>query len=139
MFVSFLAMMVYCNMGAEITLQGKDFLPAKAHEKVEVHQSKDLALKPGSVIRIQLPIQAGTGYQWQLLGPEFGPLELKGTRVIPSMRMVPGASALQEFEFTTRLSMKGGAQQTVLVFNLRRSFEGLGPRVYQVRVQVGEM
>lgn len=125
-------------LGAEITLKGDDFKPAKNAEMVEVFEATKLELKSGSSLKIELPMNSGTGYQWELLGPDHGPLKFQQVKTLSPGQPRPGASAVQQFQFKALPISKGSFSQVVLVFNLRRSFEGVGNKFYQVRVIVGE-
>jgi hypothetical protein len=80
----------------------------------------------------------GTGFQWELLGPNHGPLSFQQTKTLPPDQPRPGAGTVQQFEFKAKAQPSGSSSQVVLVFNLRRSFEGVGNKFYQVRVVVGE-
>ena len=122
---------------AEVTLNDADFKPVKNNEMLQVFEAAKLELKSGSSLKIDLPLNSGTGYQWELLGPNHGPLKFQQTKTLASGQSRPGASTIQQFEFKATSSLKGSTSQVVLVFNLRRSFEGVGGKFYQVRVIVG--
>jgi len=123
---------------AEVTLKDTDFKPAKNNEMVEVFEAAKVELKSGSSLKIELPLNSGTGYQWELLGPNHGPLSFKQAKTLPSAQSRPGAGIVQQFEFKATPIVKGSSSQVVLVFNLRRPFEGVGNKFYQVRIIVGE-
>ncbi|NBR04945.1 MAG: hypothetical protein EBT92_04155 [Planctomycetes bacterium] len=123
--------------GAEITLKSADFKPAKNNEMIEVFEAAKVELKSGSNLKIELPLSLGTGYQWELLGPNHGPLNFQQVKTLPPAQPMPGAGTVQQFEFKSKSQPAGASAQVVLVFNLRRSFEGVGNRFYQVRVVVG--
>ncbi len=122
----------------EITIKAADFKPAKEIEKVEVFEAEAVKIKGLATLKIQLPASSGTGYRWELLGPDNGPIVFKKMSFVKPERPVFGAPALQEFEFKANPTSEGVSLQVVLVFNLRRPFEGLGTKVYQVRIIVGD-
>lgn len=124
--------------GAEVTLKSADFKPAKNEQMIEIFEATKVELKSGSSLKIDLPLSLGTGYQWELLGPNHGPLSFHQTKTLPPAQPRPGAGTVQQFEFKAKAQPSGSASQVVLVFNLRRSFEGVGNKFYQVRVVVGE-
>lgn len=124
--------------GAEIKLKSNDFKPAKNAEMVEVFEATKVELKSGSILKIELPLSLGTGYQWELLGPDHGPLTFQQVKTLPPAQPRPGAGTVQQFEFKAKAQPSGSSSQVMLVFNLRRSFEGVGNKFYQVRVVVGE-
>lgn len=124
--------------GAETTLKPADFKPAKNDQMIEVFEAAKVELKSGSILKIELPLNSGTGYQWELLGPNHGPLKFQQTKIAAPVQPRPGASTVQQFEFKAAPVAKESSSQVVLVFNLRRSFEGVGNKFYQVRVVVGE-
>lgn len=124
--------------GAETTLKSADFKPAKNDQMIEVFEAAKVELKSGSILKIELPLSLGTGYQWELLGPNHGPLSFQQTKTLPPAQPRPGAGTVQQFEFKAKAQPSGSSSQVVLVFNLRRSFEGVGNKFYQVRVVVGE-
>ena len=124
--------------GAEIKLKSNDFKPAKNAEMVEVFEATKVELKSGSILKIELPLSLGTGYQWELLGPDHGPLTFQQVKTLPPAQPRPGAGTVQQFEFKAKAQPSGSSSQIMLVFNLRRSFEGVGNKFYQVRVVVGE-
>ena len=122
----------------ETVIKGDDFKLKNVEIKLEILQAQDVKIKSGDRLKILLPASSGTGYTWQLVGQEFGPLTLKQARTLPNKKPLPGAREVHEFEFTTNKIEKGMTSQVVLVFNLRRSFEGVGEKFHQVRVLVGE-
>lgn len=124
--------------GAEVTLKSVDFKPAKNEQMIEIFEATKVELKSGSSLKIDLPLSLGTGYQWELLGPNHGPLSFHQTKTLPPAQPRPGAGTVQQFEFKAKAQPSGSSSQVVLVFNLRRSFEGVGNKFYQVRVVVGE-
>lgn len=124
--------------GAEVTLKSADFKPAKNEQMIEIFEATKVELKSGSSLKIDLPLSLGTGYQWELLGPNHGPLSFHQTKTLPPAQPRPGAGTVQQFEFKAKAQPSGSSSQVVLVFNLRRSFEGVGNKFYQVRVVVGE-
>jgi predicted secreted protein len=124
--------------GAEIKLKSNDFKPAKNAEMVEVFEATKVELKSGSILKIELPLSLGTGYQWELLGPDHGPLTFQQVKTLPPAQPRPGAGTVQQFEFKAKAQPSGSSSQVMLVFNLRRSFEGVGNKFYQVRIVVGE-
>ena len=123
--------------GAETTLKPTDFKPAKSDQMIEVFEAAKVELK-SRILKIELPLSLGTGYQWELLGPNHGPLSFQQTKTLPPAQPRPGAGTVQQFEFEAKAQPSGSSSQVVLVFNLRRSFEGVGNKFYQVRVVVGE-
>lgn len=124
--------------GAETKLTAVDFKPLKNKESIEVFEAAKIELKPGNILKIELPLNSGTGYQWELLGPDHGPLGFIHVKTLPPASPRPGALTFQEFEFKAKPHPAGSSSQVVLVFNSRRSFEGVGNRFYQVRVIVGQ-
>ena len=124
--------------GAETTLKAADFKPAKNKEIIEVFEATKVELKSGSILKIELPLSLGTGYQWELLGPNHGPLSFQQSKTLPPAQPRLGVGTVQQFEFKAKAQPSGSSSQVVLVFNLRRSFEGVGNKFYQVRVVVGE-
>ena len=122
----------------ETVIKGEDFKLKNGEIKLEILQAQDVKIKSGDCLKIQLPANSGTGYTWQLMGQEFGPLTLKQAGTLPNKKSLPGAREVHEFEFTTNQIGKGITSQVVLIFNLRRSFEGVGEKFHQVRVLVGE-
>ena len=124
--------------GAETTLKSADFKPSKNDQMIEVFEAAKVELKSGSILKIELPLSLGTGYQVELLGPDHGPLSFQQTKTLPPAQPRPGAGTVQQFEFKAKAQPSGSSSQVVLVFNLRRSFEGVGNKFYQVRVVVGE-
>lgn len=124
--------------GAETTLKSADFKPVKNDQMIEVFEAAKVELKSGSILKIEMPLSLGTGYQWELLGPNHGPLSFQQSKTLPPAQPRPGAGTVQQFEFKAKAQPSGSASQVVLVFNLRRSFEGVGNKFYQVRVVVGE-
>lgn len=124
--------------GAETTLKSVDFKPVKNDQMIEVFEAAKVELKSGSSLKIELPLNSGTGYQWELLGPNHGPLSFQQTKTLPPAQPRPGTGTVQQFEFKAKAQPSGSSSQVVLVFNLRRSFEGVGNKFYQVRVVVGE-
>ena len=123
--------------GAETTLKPTDFKPAKSDQMIEVFEAAKVELK-SRILKIELPLSLGTGYQWELLGPNHGPLSFQQTKTLPPAQPRLGAGTVQQFEFEAKAQPSGSSSQVVLVFNLRRSFEGVGNKFYQVRVVVGE-
>lgn len=123
---------------AEITIKAADFKPSKEIEKVEVFEAALVKIKGSTTLKIQLPVISGTGYRWELLGPDHGPIVFKKMSFVKPERPIPGAPTLQEFEFKANPTSEGVSLQVVLIFNLRRPFEGLGTKVYQVRIIVGD-
>ena len=123
--------------GAETTLKPPDFKPAKSDQMIEVFEAAKVELK-SRILKIELPLSLGTGYQWELLGPNHGPLSFQQTKTLPPAQPRPGTGTVQQFEFKAKAQPSGSSSQVVLVFNLRRSFEGVGNKFYQVRVVVGE-
>ncbi len=124
--------------GAEITLKGADFKSVKNDQMIEVFEATKVELKSGSSLKLEMPLNSGTGYQWELLGPDHGPLKFHQVKTLAPAQPRPGASTVQQFEFKALPTAKGSSSQVVLVFNLRKSFEGVGNKFYQVRVIVGE-
>ena len=94
---------------------------------------EERAAKKGESFSVRLESTPGTGYSWRVLGPEYGPLELKKASFEKGGDK-PGAPGVQVFEFTA----KTGNQQVVLVFNYGRPFEGIGTSTYELRVKVAE-
>lgn len=124
--------------GAEVTLKSTDFKSANNNQMIEVFEATKVQLKSGSSLKIELPLNSGTGYQWELLGPNHGPLSFHQTQTLAPAQPKPGATTVQQFEFKAGPIAKGSSSQVVLVFHLRRSFEGVGKQFYQVRIIVGE-
>ena len=124
--------------GAEVTLKGADFKPAKSDQTIQVFEATKVELKSGSILKIELPLSLGTGYQWELLGPNHGPLSFQQTKTLAPTQPRPGTGTVQQFEFKAKDQPSASSSQVVLVFNLRRSFEGVGNKFYQVCVVVGE-
>lgn len=69
--------------GAEVTLKSADFKPAKNEQMIEIFEATKVELKSGSSLKIDLPLSLGTGYQWELLGPNHGPLSFHQTKTLP--------------------------------------------------------
>ena len=66
--------------GAETTLKSADFKPTNNNPMIEVFEAAKVELKSGSLLKIELPLSLGTGYQWELLGPNHGPLSFQQTK-----------------------------------------------------------
>lgn len=123
---------------ADVLLKAGDFTHQVNTDKMELVEAKEVRIKGGDTLRIQLPLAGGTGYQWQALGPDYGPLVLKQTLIGRPMRPMPGAPVEQLFVFQSKAIAPGSSQQVTLVFNLRRPFEGVGTKFVQVRVVAGD-
>lgn len=105
----------------------------KAHEvKIKVFK-EERAVKKGESFTVRLESNPTTGYSWGVVGPDYGPLELKKASFEKGGDK-PGAPGVQVFEFTA----KTANQQVVLVFNYGRPFEGIGTSTYELRVKVAE-
>lgn len=115
------------------TVKLSDFDGKKAQEaKVRVIK-EEMTVKKGDSFSVRLESNPSTGFGWRVLGPEYGPLELKKAHFEKGDNK-PGAPGVQVFELTARKEN----QQIVLVFNYGRPFEGLGPQCYELKVKVGE-
>jgi inhibitor of cysteine peptidase len=116
------------------TVKMSDFRGDNATEtKVKVLKD-EITVKPGDTFSVKLEANPTTGYTWKVLGPGYGPLELKKDKYEPRGGKGAGGGGTHVFEFTA----KEKNQQIVLVFIYGRSFEGLGPNCYQLRVKVEE-
>lgn len=98
----------------------------------------EVTVKVGETIKVNLGSNPSTGFRWQILGPDYGPLALKKTGYIQRTDNgnppPPGSGGTQSFEFEAKMA----GQQVVLVFNYRRPFEGLSNRTVELRVRVEE-
>lgn len=113
----------------EKTVKLGDFQDKKASEVKIIKEER--TVKKGESFTVRLESNPGTGYSWRVLGPEYGPLELKKASFEKGGDK-PGAPGVQLFQFTAAKEN----QQIVLVFNYGRPFEGLGPNCYELRVKV---
>jgi predicted secreted protein len=128
------ACLLTCILAADAdkTIKLTDFEGKKVQEvKVKVIK-EEMTVKKGESFSVKLESNPSTGYSWRVLGPEYGPLELKKATFEKGDK--PGAPGVQIFEFTA----KKENQQVVLVFNYGRPFEGLGPQCYELKVKVSE-
>ena len=119
----------------EKTVAMRDFAGAGVQAVPVKVLKDDIAVKEGSTLTVNLESNPSTGYGWKVLGPDYGPLQLKkASYVRPMAAGRVGAAGTQVFEFTARTKN----QQVVLVFVYGRPFEGLGEQCYQLRVKVEE-
>jgi predicted secreted protein len=102
-------------------------------EKVKVLKEQ-LTVKKGDAFSIKLESNRSTGYSWQLLGPNYGPVELKKSHYQEPDAKLRGAPGTDIFEFKATKPN----EQVVLIFNYYRPFEGLGKECYELKVKVEE-
>lgn len=87
---------------------------------------------PGDVIRVEMPVQAGTGYTWQLM-PEGSVALATAGLVAPAAPARPGGPATQVF--TLRAAAAG--EQALELHYLRPWETGKPPaRIFKVSVKV---
>ncbi len=120
--------------GAEVT--DRDFVAKKGGVTTGSTKTAQVTLKAGETLTVKLVSNPTTGYMWHVLGPKYGPLELKKDDFEARRTDLAGAPGTQIFEFVAPKTAKN--QGVLLVFNYGRSFEGLGTQSYELRVKVTE-
>ena len=92
---------------------------------------REIALKVGGILQIELPSKGGTGYSWfaEVAGAPYLELISQSTQAAPEPR--PGAPVMQVWRFKAE---KPGA--TEIKMNYYRPWEGVGKAVEHFRLKL---
>jgi predicted secreted protein len=114
-----------------LLLSASVLVAAGATVTVTKDQTGDLALKPGDILRIELPTRGGTGYTWSLETPGAPVLKLLSQTSEVTGELRPGGTVMQVWLLSAE---QPGPTEVRLAYY--RPWEGVGTALEHFHLKV---